>query len=172
MCIHAQSITKYCLVQYFFAVQFYTFFDFMELLHFKKSSKCIPNPWPMVVASTKVLVIVQAHKLFHKWANDWYLINVCLYLWLYSVLTVLHGAEPLPHYTASHAMSWCLQCSQGVSYLHGMKPKALIHRDLKPPKYAPPSFLSSHCLASCHWNPHENSLFSSFMCLLNLVLVI
>uniref|UniRef100_A0A8B9KU81 Mitogen-activated protein kinase kinase kinase 7 n=1 Tax=Astyanax mexicanus TaxID=7994 RepID=A0A8B9KU81_ASTMX len=50
---------------------------------------------------------------------------------LYS--TVLHGAEPLPHYTASHAMSWCLQCAQGVSYLHGMKPKALIHRDLKPP---------------------------------------
>lgn len=85
------------------------------------------------------------------------------------LLTVLHGAEPLPHYTASHAMSWCLQCSQGVSYLHGMKPKALIHRDLKPPKYALPSFLSSHCLASCHWNPHENSLF---MCLFNLVLVI
>ncbi|RXN15168.1 mitogen-activated kinase kinase kinase 7 isoform X1 [Labeo rohita] len=51
-----------------------------------------------------------------------------------SLYNVLHGAEPLPHYTASHAMSWCLQCSQGVSYLHGMKPKALIHRDLKPPK--------------------------------------
>lgn len=51
---------------------------------------------------------------------------------------MLHGAEPLPYYTASHAMSWCLQCSQGVAYLHGMKPKALIHRDLKPPKYAPP----------------------------------
>ncbi|XP_078236768.1 mitogen-activated protein kinase kinase kinase 7 isoform X11 [Pogona vitticeps] len=30
-------------------------------------------------------------------------------------------------------MSWCLQCSQGVAYLHSMKPKALIHRDLKPP---------------------------------------
>uniref|UniRef100_A0A3B4C9E0 Mitogen-activated protein kinase kinase kinase 7 n=1 Tax=Pygocentrus nattereri TaxID=42514 RepID=A0A3B4C9E0_PYGNA len=50
-----------------------------------------------------------------------------------SLYNVLHGAEPLPHYTASHAMSWCLQCAQGVSYLHGMKPKALIHRDLKPP---------------------------------------
>uniref|UniRef100_A0A3Q3L3Z9 Mitogen-activated protein kinase kinase kinase 7 n=1 Tax=Mastacembelus armatus TaxID=205130 RepID=A0A3Q3L3Z9_9TELE len=49
------------------------------------------------------------------------------------LFTVLHGAEPLPYYTASHAMSWCLQCSQGVAYLHGMKPKALIHRDLKPP---------------------------------------
>uniref|UniRef100_A0A3P9MDB4 Mitogen-activated protein kinase kinase kinase 7 n=1 Tax=Oryzias latipes TaxID=8090 RepID=A0A3P9MDB4_ORYLA len=50
-----------------------------------------------------------------------------------SLYNVLHGAEPLPCYTASHAMSWCLQCSQGVAYLHGMKPKALIHRDLKPP---------------------------------------
>ncbi|XP_057208729.1 mitogen-activated protein kinase kinase kinase 7 isoform X1 [Triplophysa rosa] len=50
-----------------------------------------------------------------------------------SLYNVLHGAEPLPHYTASHAMSWCLQCSLGVAYLHGMKPKALIHRDLKPP---------------------------------------
>ncbi|MGH0139216.1 UNVERIFIED_CONTAM: hypothetical protein FKN15_026215 [Acipenser sinensis] len=46
---------------------------------------------------------------------------------------LLHGAEPLLYYTAAHAMSWCFQCSQGVSYLHGMKPKALIHRDLKPP---------------------------------------
>uniref|UniRef100_H2SPG1 Mitogen-activated protein kinase kinase kinase 7 n=1 Tax=Takifugu rubripes TaxID=31033 RepID=H2SPG1_TAKRU len=50
-----------------------------------------------------------------------------------SLYNVLHGAEPLPSYTASHAMSWCFQCSQGVAYLHGMKPKALIHRDLKPP---------------------------------------
>ncbi|XP_041721898.1 mitogen-activated protein kinase kinase kinase 7-like isoform X2 [Coregonus clupeaformis] len=50
-----------------------------------------------------------------------------------SLYNVLHGTEPLPYYTASHAMSWCFQCSQGVAYLHGMKPKALIHRDLKPP---------------------------------------
>lgn len=50
-----------------------------------------------------------------------------------SLYNVLHGAEPLPFYTASHAMSWCFQCAQGVAYLHGMKPKALIHRDLKPP---------------------------------------
>ncbi|KAM4625213.1 mitogen-activated protein kinase kinase kinase 7-like isoform 2-T2 [Polymixia lowei] len=50
-----------------------------------------------------------------------------------SLYNVLHGAEPLPQYTASHAMSWCLQCAQGVAYLHAMKPKALIHRDLKPP---------------------------------------
>ncbi|KAM3870860.1 mitogen-activated protein kinase kinase kinase 7-like [Diretmus argenteus] len=50
-----------------------------------------------------------------------------------SLYNVLHGAEPLPQYTASHAMSWCLQCAEGVAYLHAMKPKALIHRDLKPP---------------------------------------
>ncbi|NP_001093731.1 mitogen-activated protein kinase kinase kinase 7 [Xenopus tropicalis] len=50
-----------------------------------------------------------------------------------SLYNVLHGAEPLPYYTAAHAMSWCLQCAQGVAYLHSMKPKALIHRDLKPP---------------------------------------
>uniref|UniRef100_I3JZG9 Mitogen-activated protein kinase kinase kinase 7 n=1 Tax=Oreochromis niloticus TaxID=8128 RepID=I3JZG9_ORENI len=50
-----------------------------------------------------------------------------------SLYNLLHGAEPQPYYTASHAMSWCLQCAQGVAYLHAMKPKALIHRDLKPP---------------------------------------
>lgn len=66
--------------------------------------------------------------------------------------TVLHGAEPLPYYTASHAMSWCFQCSQGVAYLHGMKPKALIHRDLKPPKYAPAHFTISGLLFDCPTN--------------------
>ncbi|CAG2176828.1 unnamed protein product, partial [Oppiella nova] len=40
---------------------------------------------------------------------------------------------PLVPYTMSHAISWVLQCARGVSYLHGMQPKALIHRDLKPP---------------------------------------
>jgi len=29
--------------------------------------------------------------------------------------------------------SWCLQCAKGVEYLHNMKPKPLIHRDLKSP---------------------------------------
>uniref|UniRef100_A0A8D0ACC5 Mitogen-activated protein kinase kinase kinase 7 n=1 Tax=Sander lucioperca TaxID=283035 RepID=A0A8D0ACC5_SANLU len=50
-----------------------------------------------------------------------------------SLYNLLHSADPQPHYTASHAMSWCLQCAEGVAYLHAMKPKALIHRDLKPP---------------------------------------
>ena len=49
-------------------------------------------------------------------------------------LPVLHGAGPQPIYNTAHAMSWLLQCAKGVEYLHDMKPKALIHRDLKPPK--------------------------------------
>ncbi|XP_070567615.1 mitogen-activated protein kinase kinase kinase 7-like isoform X2 [Ptychodera flava] len=49
-----------------------------------------------------------------------------------SLYNVLHNNPPIPEYTAAHAMSWALQCAKGVTYLHGMKPKALIHRDLKP----------------------------------------
>ncbi|XP_011882745.1 PREDICTED: mitogen-activated protein kinase kinase kinase 7-like isoform X2 [Vollenhovia emeryi] len=49
-----------------------------------------------------------------------------------SLYNVLH-CNPQPHYTISHAMSWTLQCARGVAYLHNMKPKPLIHRDLKPP---------------------------------------
>uniref|UniRef100_A0A8C6WWW6 Mitogen-activated protein kinase kinase kinase 7 n=1 Tax=Neogobius melanostomus TaxID=47308 RepID=A0A8C6WWW6_9GOBI len=49
-----------------------------------------------------------------------------------SLHNLLHSADPQPPYTAAHAMSWSLQCAQGVAYLHAMKPKALIHRDLKP----------------------------------------
>ncbi|KAG8039543.1 hypothetical protein G9C98_008186 [Cotesia typhae] len=49
-----------------------------------------------------------------------------------SLYNVLH-CEPKPRYTASHSISWALQCAQGVAYLHNMKPKPLIHRDLKPP---------------------------------------
>lgn len=44
----------------------------------------------------------------------------------------LHGKAKQP-YTASHAMSWARQCSEAVAYLHNIKPKPLIHRDLKPP---------------------------------------
>lgn len=60
--------------------------------------------------------------------------SVIVVLSVRPLLKVLHSADPQPHYTAAHAMSWCLQCAQGVAYLHAMKPKALIHRDLKPPK--------------------------------------
>ncbi|XP_035467022.1 mitogen-activated protein kinase kinase kinase 7-like isoform X3 [Scophthalmus maximus] len=54
-----------------------------------------------------------------------------------SLYNVLHSADPQPHSTGSHAMSWCLQCAKGVAYLHAMKPMALIHRDLKPPSSHP-----------------------------------
>ncbi|KAM9707868.1 mitogen-activated protein kinase kinase kinase 7-like [Menidia menidia] len=50
-----------------------------------------------------------------------------------SLYNLLHSVDPPPDYSAAHAMSWCLQCAEGVAYLHAMKPKALIHRDLKPP---------------------------------------
>lgn len=44
-------------------------------------------------------------------------------------------------YTAAHALSWLLQTAKGVAYLHNMKPRPLIHRDLKPPKYVINYFL-------------------------------
>ncbi|KAM7349123.1 TGF-beta activated kinase 1 [Cochliomyia hominivorax] len=43
----------------------------------------------------------------------------------------LHG-KVKPYYSTAHAMSWARQCAEGVAYLHAMKPKPLIHRDLKP----------------------------------------
>lgn len=49
-----------------------------------------------------------------------------------SLYNVLHSMKQVP-YTLAHALSWMLQCARGVAYLHSMKPKALVHRDLKPP---------------------------------------
>ncbi|XP_054728629.1 mitogen-activated protein kinase kinase kinase 7-like [Anastrepha obliqua] len=48
-----------------------------------------------------------------------------------SLHTFLHG-KVKPYYSTAHAMSWARQCAEGVTYLHAMKPKPLIHRDLKP----------------------------------------
>ncbi|XP_018800289.1 PREDICTED: mitogen-activated protein kinase kinase kinase 7-like [Bactrocera latifrons] len=48
-----------------------------------------------------------------------------------SLHTFLHG-KVKPYYSTAHAMSWACQCAEGVAYLHAMKPKPLIHRDLKP----------------------------------------
>ncbi|CDW59695.1 mitogen activated protein kinase kinase kinase [Trichuris trichiura] len=36
-------------------------------------------------------------------------------------------------YTKTHALHWALQCAKGVSYLHAMEPKPIVHRDLKTP---------------------------------------
>ncbi|XP_043215086.1 mitogen-activated protein kinase kinase kinase 7-like [Amphibalanus amphitrite] len=46
-----------------------------------------------------------------------------------SLYSVLHS-DPKPTYNAGHAIWWCLQCAEGVQYLHEMR---LVHRDLKPP---------------------------------------
>jgi len=43
------------------------------------------------------------------------------------MILVLH-CKPMPQYTLGHAVSWTLQCAEGVAYLHNMKPKPLIHR--------------------------------------------
>ena len=40
---------------------------------------------------------------------------------------VLHCHSKIS-YTFHHAMNWALQCARGVAYLHGMKPRAIIHR--------------------------------------------
>ena len=50
-----------------------------------------------------------------------------------SLYKILHQSKPAPEYNAGHAVSWCLQCAKGVDYLHNLKPKPLIHRDLKSP---------------------------------------
>uniref|UniRef100_A0A336KER5 Mitogen-activated protein kinase kinase kinase 7 n=1 Tax=Culicoides sonorensis TaxID=179676 RepID=A0A336KER5_CULSO len=50
----------------------------------------------------------------------------------YSLYKILHIQKNIC-YTAGHAISWALQCAEGVEYLHAMTPKPLIHRDLKPP---------------------------------------
>ena len=45
-----------------------------------------------------------------------------------SLYKVLHQVKPEIAYNSGHAISWCLQCAVGVQYLHGLKPKPLIHR--------------------------------------------
>ncbi|XP_055389542.1 mitogen-activated protein kinase kinase kinase 7 [Condylostylus longicornis] len=63
-----------------------------------------------------------------------------------SLYNLLHGPHQ-PKYTAAHAMSWARQCAEGVAYMHGMKPKPLIHRDLKPPNLL--LFNYGRCLKIC-----------------------
>ncbi|XP_052835402.1 mitogen-activated protein kinase kinase kinase 7 isoform X1 [Drosophila gunungcola] len=48
-----------------------------------------------------------------------------------SLFSFLH-AQSKPSYSLAHALNWSLQIAQGVAYLHGMRPKAVIHRDIKP----------------------------------------
>ena len=47
-----------------------------------------------------------------------------------SLYKVLHQMKLKVPYHSGHAISWVLQCAQGVDYLHHMKPKPVIHRYL------------------------------------------
>lgn len=49
-----------------------------------------------------------------------------------SLYGALHRNTRL-HYGIEHVMCWAKQCARGVAYLHSMRPKPLIHRDLKSP---------------------------------------
>lgn len=49
-----------------------------------------------------------------------------------SLYTALHRNRRLS-YDLRHAVCWAQQCARGVAYLHSMRPKPLIHRDLKSP---------------------------------------
>ncbi|KAH8313454.1 hypothetical protein KR067_006066, partial [Drosophila pandora] len=48
-----------------------------------------------------------------------------------SLHSFLH-ADWQPSYTLSHSLNWALQMAKGIAYLHAMKPKAVVHRDVKP----------------------------------------
>ncbi|XP_030244472.1 dual specificity protein kinase zak2-like [Drosophila navojoa] len=47
-----------------------------------------------------------------------------------SLYSYLHGDER-NEYTMARAIDWMIQLTQGINHLHSMKPKPLIHRDLK-----------------------------------------
>lgn len=56
---------------------------------------------------------------------DYLLFNAIMFIFF--TFIVLH-CKPEPNYNLGHAVSWTLQCAEGVAYLHNMKPKPLIHR--------------------------------------------
>ncbi|KAH8243454.1 hypothetical protein KR032_007512, partial [Drosophila birchii] len=58
-----------------------------------------------------------------------------------SLSTLIHS--DYPSYTLAHALNWAHQIAQGLAYLHAMKPKAVIHRDIKPNN----AVLSQHALS-------------------------
>ncbi|KAI1294642.1 Mitogen-activated protein kinase kinase kinase 7 [Halotydeus destructor] len=49
-----------------------------------------------------------------------------------SLYNLLHN-KPDVSYSQDRAISWSLQCAKGVNYLHGQKPRPMVHRDLKSP---------------------------------------
>lgn len=49
-----------------------------------------------------------------------------------SLSDLLHREDDVQPYDLRHACYWAYQAAMGVNYCHELKPKALIHRDLKP----------------------------------------
>ncbi|KAK4874123.1 hypothetical protein RN001_013483 [Aquatica leii] len=87
--------------------------------------------------------------------------NICLvmeYAEGGSLFNVLHS-RPKAQYCAANAISWCLQCAQGVAYLHAMKPKPLIHRDLKPPNLL--LIMEGRKLKICDFGTAADKIFTS-----------
>ena len=66
-------------------------------------------------------------------------------------------------YSTGHALSWCLQCARAVDYMHRIKPKPMIHRDLKPPKLLSSLFSLLSSLFSFHTSTlHHSPPFFAF----------
>lgn len=50
-----------------------------------------------------------------------------------SLSRILHERTDV-EYSLSHVINWCLQTACGLAYLHSLKPRPMMHRDLKPQK--------------------------------------
>lgn len=135
----------------FFTVQL--FFDSMELCISKRVAfqKCIPNPRPVVIASPKVLVSVQAHKLFHKWMIS----HVCVLVFM-----IVFCVDSAARCRASPSLH-CISCHELVPAVFSGGLVSPRHETKGSHSQGPQTTqvctsiisLSSHCLASCHWKP-------------------
>jgi len=94
-----------CLVQYFLQCSF-THSLIPWNFAFQKRFKMYP--WPIVVASAKVLCSVKAHELLNKWANDWSYMFACIYdcILFWQCCTVQSRSL-----TTLHLMPWAGACS-------------------------------------------------------------
>ncbi|KAH8411891.1 hypothetical protein KR222_001285, partial [Zaprionus bogoriensis] len=74
--------------------------------------KNIVELYGVIKVDSKTLIIME------------YAVNGCLHKYL-------HGKEKR-HYSFLGALNWMYQFAQGVQHLHSMRPKPVLHRDLKP----------------------------------------
>lgn len=78
-----------------------------------------------------------------------------------NLYNVLHHTTV--EYSIFHALSWCHQTANGVSYLHGLK---LVHRDIKPPNLLLQNYcrkikicdFGTACLARTHMTSNQGSV--------------